>query len=1049
MKLGHEMILASAGSGKTHALTNRFVRLLALGAAPERIVALTFTRKAAGEFFDAILRKLARAAADPAAAAGLAREIAVPAAGPADFLRLLRAVVEAMHRLRLGTFDGFFASIVKKFPLELGLAGEFEVLEEPAAQSARQAVLRQIFARGGRLTGAQHEFIEAFKQATFGREEKRLVDKLAQFLDEHQAVFLDAPAGELWGNPARIWPEGSPWFAETTPLGETVTALRGAAETQTWDERRQAWWGRLFAVLATWTPGAPMGTELGNVLKALPDMTPVTMDRKKVEPPPPLRTALLAVARAVMRAELTRRIEMTRGLHAVLAAYDEVYHHTVRRAGRLTFADVQRLLLPAGEGGRRLSTESDGEGRLLIDYRLDAETDHWLLDEFQDTSFGQWSVLKNLIDEAVQDPTGRRSFFYVGDVKQAIYAWREGDPRLFREIFDHYNGAVPGAIAEGHLDRSWRSGPAVVAMVNAVFGAAEVLARLFPASAAGAWNREWRAHASARPGLGGHAALLLAEDEAARFATTLALLRELPSPGPGFSVAVLVQKNDTAARLADFLRREGGIAAVAEADLQVCADHPTGAALLALVQAAAHPGNSLAWLQVQMSPLGAALSSAGVATPEALSRHVLAQIADEGFAATLRGWSDRLPPADAFTRLRLRQTLAAAAEFDAGGGRTAAEFVDFMRRYTLREPDSAAVVRVMTIHKSKGLGFDVVILPDLEGQKLDQPRRGLAVRRDADRAVDWVLDLPVREIAEKDAVLADRLREAAGSACYEKLSLLYVAMTRAKHALYVVTELPKKSAGSANFTRLLHECLGKESLSVTVGGQGFSGVWAEGDPAWHRQLPRSEPEANAARPPRIDRPGAVASRRLVARRPSEGPGSSLGGAALFAFRPGAGRARDFGRHVHALLAGVEWLDGTVPAALVEKLTEAGEAGNVALACLRSPDLTAVWTRRAAAGLWREQAFEVVMDGTWITGVFDRVIVVRDAAGRPLAAEVYDFKTDEKAEGAVDRHAGQLRLYGAAAARLLGLPETAVRRFLVMTRLGRCLEVPLAGGGKGP
>ena len=67
--IGHVMILASAGSGKTYQLTNRFVKLLALGARPERIVALTFTRKAAGEFFDEILNKLARAAQDPADAA--------------------------------------------------------------------------------------------------------------------------------------------------------------------------------------------------------------------------------------------------------------------------------------------------------------------------------------------------------------------------------------------------------------------------------------------------------------------------------------------------------------------------------------------------------------------------------------------------------------------------------------------------------------------------------------------------------------------------------------------------------------------------------------------------------------------------------------------------------------------------------------------------------------------------------------------------------------------------------------------------------------------
>ncbi|MDR1284506.1 MAG: UvrD-helicase domain-containing protein, partial [Opitutaceae bacterium] len=74
-KIENRMILASAGSGKTYALTNRFVQLLALGAAPERIVALTFTRKAAGEFSDEILKKLARAATAPDYATALAYEL--------------------------------------------------------------------------------------------------------------------------------------------------------------------------------------------------------------------------------------------------------------------------------------------------------------------------------------------------------------------------------------------------------------------------------------------------------------------------------------------------------------------------------------------------------------------------------------------------------------------------------------------------------------------------------------------------------------------------------------------------------------------------------------------------------------------------------------------------------------------------------------------------------------------------------------------------------------------------------------------------------------
>src|SRR4051812_17248398 len=137
----HEMILASAGSGKTYALTNRFVRLLSGGAAPERIVALTFTRKAAGEFFDEILKKLARAATEAEFARRLAAETGSAGMNEADYLRLLRAMIDAMPQLQLGTLDGFFARIVRSFPLELGLGGEFEIMEHATARRERRRVL--------------------------------------------------------------------------------------------------------------------------------------------------------------------------------------------------------------------------------------------------------------------------------------------------------------------------------------------------------------------------------------------------------------------------------------------------------------------------------------------------------------------------------------------------------------------------------------------------------------------------------------------------------------------------------------------------------------------------------------------------------------------------------------------------------------------------------------------------------------------------------------------------------------------------------------------
>src|SRR5690606_5826841 len=154
------------------------------------------------------------------------------------------------------------------------------------------------------------------------------------------------------------------------------------------------------------------------------------------------------------------RLEMTRGIHAVLQSYESVYHDVVRRAGKLTFSDVQRLLVPSENGPGVLSQDPEDDRRLYIDFRLDAEIDHWLLDEFQCTGFGLWSVLRNLVEEALKHPTGGRSLFNVGDVRQASYAWRDGHPRLFREIFDHHNAVRPGTIQVEHLVQSWRSGPA-------------------------------------------------------------------------------------------------------------------------------------------------------------------------------------------------------------------------------------------------------------------------------------------------------------------------------------------------------------------------------------------------------------------------------------------------------------------------------------------------------------------------------------------------------------------------------------------------------------
>ncbi len=172
------------------------------------------------------------------------------------------------------------------------------------------------------------------------------------------------------------------------------------------------------------------------------------LGNKQFEFPDAVRPLCTDLGYAILRAEVVSRLDRTRALHALLGQFEEAYHQGVRDAGRLTFLDVTGLLAAAGNGtwGGRSLQRID---RRAIDYRLDATYDHWLLDEFQDTSRLQWNALRDLVDEVLQSESGRRSFFYVGDTKQAIYGWRGGDPRLFTEIADFHNSADEPRIDTG------------------------------------------------------------------------------------------------------------------------------------------------------------------------------------------------------------------------------------------------------------------------------------------------------------------------------------------------------------------------------------------------------------------------------------------------------------------------------------------------------------------------------------------------------------------------------------------------------------------------
>ncbi|MEY4924943.1 MAG: hypothetical protein RL598_1462 [Verrucomicrobiota bacterium] len=1040
--LGHVMILASAGSGKTYALTNRFVRLLANGAAPERIVALTFTRKAAGEFFDEILRKLASAAGDSVAAQALANAIELPHLGSADFRSMLRTVVEAMPRLNLGTLDGFFARIVRAFPLELGLGGDFTLLKPAAVRREQRRVQQQLFAASGELSAAQKAFIEAYKRATFGADEKQLTRQLNGWLSQHADIFLEVPEAARWGGGSQIWPQGSEWIVPSRERGAIVKQLRAVLPWTALNDGQRIRLENFLSELVAWLPGAPLTNPLDYLLRNALAVWPalragraeVVLDRKKVQFGPEASAALVAAIRLVVGAQLARNLEQTRGIFTVLEAYDLAYHAAVRRKGQLTFADVQRLLRP--DADRPMLSRKVGGGRLLIDWRLDAKFDHWLLDEFQDTSYTQWTILRNLLDEAVQDAEHRRSLFYVGDVKQAIFAWREGDARLFRQIFEHYNHAAPGAIAEQYLTDSWRSGPAVISMVNRVFGDEQAWRALIPAPAANRWVGEWRTHTSAKPQLGGYAELLQANDEAGRFAAVLRILQKVEPGRRGLSVAVIVQTNDTSARLADYLRRVGGLPALAESDQHIALDNPLTTALLALLRLAAHPGDTFAAEHIAMTPVAEILRAAGINSPDELTARLLAELQADGFAVTLDRWLRVLEPSlaatDGFSRLRGRQLVESAQEFDQNGQRDVAEFLAWAEACTVREADTAGVVRVLTIHAAKGLGFDLVILPDFEGLTLDKMREGLAVQRSEDRQIEWVLDLPKELFYAADEVLSAHVATRRADAAYEAMCKFYVAMTRAKRAMYVITE-PVGTSKSQNFPKLLEQTLGD--------------TWAAGDAAWFEGLAAKEEESA---PPALA-PLDPATVRRVARLPSRRPSDDHSdGKSVRLFAAAGSGAADFGTKVHGLFETVEWWHQSAAAAWQAARQQEGASAEALAEVLRTLNHPQCAVMFSAAGdyaeVWRERVFEVIVDGVWLTGVFDRVLVARDAKGRVTQAWVIDFKTDragpsDGGRAAVAKHAGQLNLYRRVAAILTGLPLAQVECSLVLTAGPSLVTVP--------
>ena len=990
----HLMILASAGSGKTFQLANRVIGLVGVrGHEPERIVALTFTRKAAGEFADSVLSRLAEAATDPEAAARLWKQIG----GEFEVGPVLARVVRALPRLQLGTMDGFFTRIVRGFQYELGLTGGmFDLIEGPRLEAAMADILGSVL--GDALDdGGAEEFLHAFRRATLGKEGQGVLRAVQKFLGSWHGWWKSGWALSGWGG-AHLFtglPEVGEWESHKRGLLAALRATESADPVL-----------KMIDHFELHTVGSGKVVKAGALFERLLEAMPgrgeieLAFNRKVIRFSAATSQQWREVVRLLAACELAAAVERTKAVAELVARLDGECERRLRNKGLLGFDDVKVLM------GKWTGDEDARLRREAVDFRLDARYDHWLLDEFQDTSAAEWSGIVPLLDEVTAREDG--TLFVVGDRKQAIYGWRGGDVTLFDEVGDRYG--ANGQLAVHSMPDSWRSCPVVLDLVNRVCGDRETIRALFGDAMVQRWM--WDEHVSAKPSMTGEARVeVVGKDD--RDERLVALLKEIGIGTRALTCGVLVRTNSQVQAIAALLR-EHGFDVIEEGRRHPVEDNAPGVALHHLVKWLADPADAYALEVIRMSPLWDSLETR-FGNWFLIWEGLLAEAHTEGFAVMAGRLIEPLwGTLSEFARRRAGDVIGALAAFDAGGTQTAREAARWLVDLEISQSPGTAAVQVMTVHKSKGLGFDVVVLPEIEDSQVPD-RGGFEVARGAHAGKAWLLEPPARWVRGLIPALASAEEAWADDERYETMCVLYVALTRAKRGLYVLLpDVPKSRKNSEDWMSPANW------IARSVGGTSEeSCLFQSGDPGWFAAIPDREPRPQPEMPELAE---------AVARRERATPSG------IKATSSPSRNGMEFGGELHAAFELVGWVDEEEP------LLGKAEALQRVRHLLGSPAIRSLFERRGRPiELFREQPLEAIVDDRWMSGIIDRLHLERDDQNRVTAIELIDFKTDRVSDpdDLILRYAGQMEAYRQALERIY--PEAPVRCLLVSTSLASVIE----------
>ena len=1041
---------ASAGTGKTRVLVERYVRLVTEAQVhPRHILAMTFTRKAAAEMRQRVLETL-KARHREGALAG-AR---------------WRAVRDAFPEITIATIDAFCLSLLHEFPLEAGVDPAFDLADETetprlvsaaidralrigrslAEQDADVALLfadlGELSLRRGLAALLDRRLVAGPALSRFLRGQTLTTEQACARLHQGLRVALDSLPGGL-----RSFIDRGPVTPGFVLLAADLRLLAGSPAPP--PERLRAALERLRAHVLT--------AEDQPRQKLAQKKADFRSDADYEAHKPLVLSLGPRVADHLIAFRRDLNIVMARGVQRLFAIASTEYRGTLDKHGVLDFSDVLERAL-------RLLEQRDEFSRSR--FKLESRYRHVLVDEFQDTSRAQWRLVRELMSAWTEgagaaDDQIPPSIFIVGDRKQSIYGFRDAEVAVLEEAARHIDALRPDLPARAAITRSHRAVLPLLRFVNDVFDAVEKQPQRPDAFRYSDDDRF--PLATDGPAVGDVLGVIASRTDAAQAKTVADEIARLLSEGvtvrdrmtgarrpigPG-DVAVLFRTREGHRLIEQALAARGVPFYVYKGLGFYDADEIQDVlALLAYLAVPDSPLRAAAFLRsrfVRVSDealkhlsvdLPGALREDGPPLPAALDARDTARLQLARRSLTVwRPWVDLMPPAELVDRIlaesayamelagpglaqareNLKKIRGLVRRIQNRGYATLERLVDHFSQLVSGGDESNAIVdavdavNLMTVHAAKGLEFPVVFIVNLgrgSGGGRD-PIRVMAGPGDDESAPPMVGIGDHESDADADA----EAREAE-----ESKRLLYVALTRARDRLYmagVVDEsgriAPARGALGRHLPESLLVAMGEAVVRTSVTWTGpaavhvLRSVSAAGDQPvrWSAATPPVPVLVHDFAPLRPDGPprifvaespmGAVAERQTFA--PSPFDSSSALGTLVHRLLPVAHR-RGAREETELRPLAAQLADSVGP----DQLDETAMSRAVAMAArlLAHPDLAP----RPGATVIFEVPYSRPRDGAIERGTID-CLVVDDQS-----ALVLEFKTGARR----DTHTAQLDAY---------------------------------------